>query len=136
TASRTGGRRRPSFSAAWRIARKIRFSSGVLGRFELPVTPLLRADVRAPGRASAVARTRRNSSSASPRQSNPAPRFAVEAGTRISNEVCSMGVIFLDGGSTLKLHDAFQARYRRLSRMAALLAGTRRGSLRNAPEIA
>jgi hypothetical protein len=40
-----------------RIALKIKFCSGDLGKSELPRTPLVRASVREPGADSTVART-------------------------------------------------------------------------------
>src|SRR5277367_4107884 len=66
--------------------RKIKFSSGAFGSAELPEIPRVRASVREPGLIWTVARAVRYNSRARPRQSKPAPRFAVEAGTRTSIE--------------------------------------------------
>ena len=87
------GCKNPSRSAVKRMARAIKFWSGSLGNSAVPCTPRPRTRARPPGLERTVARTLKYISSASPRQSNPAPIFAVEAGTRTSNELCRAEVI-------------------------------------------
>src|SRR5271168_644996 len=68
------------------MARRIRFSSGELGRAALPSMPRVRASLCADGPDCTVARTVRNKFSARPKQSKPAPKLALDAGTRTSQE--------------------------------------------------
>ena len=110
---------------------------GIAGKLRGAAHSAASRQVRAPGSTSTVARTLRYISRARPRQSNPAPRFAVEAGTRTSNELCRGAVIGLGGIAKRRL--AARAciapgqatrRYRRrsrVSRIAALFAATRSG---------
>ena len=68
------------------MVRRIRFSSGRAREIALPDIPRLRAMVWASFAGLHVARTVKYSCSANPKQSKPAPRLAVEAGTRTSND--------------------------------------------------